>query len=131
MSDEVSNPFVAVLAIHDADEVSFWCCKHHHCLATLCYNRTNSHHQTSKDGTPSSDWNKLYIRGSSSQADRFILRFPKTKKQKHVLGGGPWFYGQSLFVMAAYDGLSDVTNFYIDFFPVWINIPSMPPSLMT
>ncbi|KAL6143671.1 hypothetical protein ACLB2K_054366 [Fragaria x ananassa] len=51
--------------------------------------------------------------------------------RKYVLGGGPWFYDRSLFVLALYDGLRDVPQVSISSFPVWIEILGLPPALKT
>ncbi|KAL6215001.1 hypothetical protein ACLB2K_014433 [Fragaria x ananassa] len=42
--------------------------------------------------------------------DKFVLRFTRADDRKQILSGGPWFYGQSQFVLAEYDGLQDCTS---------------------
>lgn len=48
-----------------------------------------------------------------------------------MLTGGPWFYGQSLFVMTDYDGLQVPICVLIEKFSVWVDIKGLPDALMT
>ncbi|KAL6183830.1 hypothetical protein ACLB2K_045240 [Fragaria x ananassa] len=57
--------------------------------------------------------------------------FTKADDWKNILTSSPWFYGQSMFVLAEYDGLEDVAFVPIDSFPVWVEIKGLPDVLMT
>ncbi|KAL6225857.1 hypothetical protein ACLB2K_004706 [Fragaria x ananassa] len=72
--------------------------------------------------------NRLQMR---AHGDRYILLFTKAEDERYLLGGGLWFYGRSLFVMAEYEGLHDVASVPIDSFPVWVEMLGLPPRLMT
>nr|XP_011470243.1 PREDICTED: uncharacterized protein LOC105353156 [Fragaria vesca subsp. vesca] len=66
-----------------------------------------------------------------AHGDRYILWFTMAEDERYLLGGGPWFYGRSLFVMAEYDGLHDAASVSIDSFPVWVEMLGLPSRLRT
>ncbi|KAL6225701.1 hypothetical protein ACLB2K_004550 [Fragaria x ananassa] len=72
-----------------------------------------------------------FKRKMRAREDRFVLRFTRADDRKHLLTGGPWFYGRSQFVLAEYDGLQDVASVSIESFPVWVDIKGFPDALWT
>ncbi len=66
-----------------------------------------------------------------AREDKFVLRFTRADDRKQILSGGLWFYGQSQFVLAEYDGLQDVASISIKSFLVWVDIKGLPDALMT
>ncbi|KAL6225855.1 hypothetical protein ACLB2K_004704 [Fragaria x ananassa] len=82
-------------------------------------------------GTLTSGWdlhNRLQMR---AREDCFVLHFTKANDRKNILTGGPWFYGRSLFFLAEYDGLEDVSFVPIVSFPIWVEIKGLLDALMT
>ncbi|KAL6142349.1 hypothetical protein ACLB2K_060631 [Fragaria x ananassa] len=124
MSDEVSQHFRSALAIHDGDSLSFSVMRsslapqQFFVVGRLLTLKCKIPDPKAVIGTLTSVWdlhNRLQMR---ARADRFVLHFTRADDRKIILTGGPWFYERSLFVLAEYDGLEDVTSVPIDSFPV-------------
>ncbi|KAL6214010.1 hypothetical protein ACLB2K_013448 [Fragaria x ananassa] len=71
---------------------------------------------------------KLQIR---SQGERYVLRFNDVESRKHIVEGGSWFYGKTMFALALYDGRKNVTLVLIKTISVWVEVFGLPPDLMT
>ena len=137
MSDEVAQRFSSVLALRDGGRLSSGAVRaapaptQFFAVGRLLTFKRKVPDPKAVIGTLSSVWdlqNRMQMR---AREDRFVLRFTRADDRKHLLTGGPWFYGRSQFVLAEYDGLQDVASVPIESFPVWVDIKGLPDALWT
>ncbi|KAL6138075.1 hypothetical protein ACLB2K_063361 [Fragaria x ananassa] len=137
MSDEVAQRFSSVLALRDGGRLSSGVVHaapaptQFFAVGRLLTFKRKVPDPKAVIGTLSSIWdlhNRMQMR---ARKDRFVLRFTRADDRKHLLTGGPWFYGRSQFVLAEYDGLQDVASVPIESFPVWVDIKGLPDALWT
>ncbi|KAL6129851.1 hypothetical protein ACLB2K_068233 [Fragaria x ananassa] len=126
MSDEVSQCFTSALAIHDGDSPSFSVMRsspapqQFFVVGRLLTLKRKIPDPKAVIGTLTSIWdlhNRLQMR---AKTDRFVLRFTRADDRTNIMTSDLWVYGRSMFVLAEYDGLEDVTSVLIDLFPVWV-----------
>ncbi|KAL6228377.1 hypothetical protein ACLB2K_002327 [Fragaria x ananassa] len=137
MLDKVSQCFAATLAISDGTQPTFGVAKAA-AAPTYCFDvgrllslGRRSPESSAVIGTLTSVWDLQNRLQMGAHGDRYILWFTMAEDERYLLGGGPWFYGRSLFVMAEYDGLHDAASVSIDSFPVWVEMLGLPSRLMT
>ncbi|KAL6220133.1 hypothetical protein ACLB2K_007890 [Fragaria x ananassa] len=137
MSDEVAQHFVTALAITVGDRPLNGAARvtaappHVFAVGRLLSLSRHKPDPRASIGTLTSVWdlqNRLQMRANG---DQYVMRFTKAEDKKMILGGGSWFFGRSLFVLAEYDGLHDVAVVSIVSFPVWVEIMGLPPRLFT
>ncbi|KAL6199720.1 hypothetical protein ACLB2K_029503 [Fragaria x ananassa] len=137
MSNEVAQRFSSVLALRDGGRLSFGVVRaapaptQFFAVGRLLTFKRKVPDPKAVIGTLSSVWdlqNRMQMR---AREDRFVLRFTRANDRKHLLTGGPWFYGRSQFVLAEYDGFQDVASVPIESFPVWVDIKGLPDALWT
>ncbi|KAL6223451.1 hypothetical protein ACLB2K_006838 [Fragaria x ananassa] len=137
MSDKVSLCFAATLAISDSAQPNFGASQaavalsYHFDVGRLLSLRRRTPESSVVIGTLTSVWDLQDRLQMRAYGDHYILRFTKAEDERYLLGGGLWFYGQSLFVMVEYNGLHDDTLVLIDSFLVWVEMLGLPPRLMT
>ncbi|KAL6191237.1 hypothetical protein ACLB2K_037628 [Fragaria x ananassa] len=137
MSDEVAQRFSFVLALRDGGRLSSGAMRaapaptQFFAVGRLLTFKRKVPDPKAVIGTLSSVWdlqNRMQMR---AREDRFVLRFTRADDRKHLLTGGPWFYGRSQFVLAEYDALQDVASVPIESVPVWVDIKGLPDALWT
>ncbi|KAL6192250.1 hypothetical protein ACLB2K_038635 [Fragaria x ananassa] len=101
MSDEVAQRFSSVLALCDGGRLSSGAVRaapaptQFFAVGRLLTFKRKVPDPKAVIGTLSSVWdlqNRMQMR---AREDRFVLRFTRADDRKHLLTGGPWFYGRS------------------------------------
>ncbi|KAL6194063.1 hypothetical protein ACLB2K_035147 [Fragaria x ananassa] len=138
MTDEVSTHFATTLTIReDSPAISDVISRTPAALApSFAIGRLLSMKKRLTDpkvvnGTLTSVWdlhNRLQVR---SVGDRYLLKLSRLEDRRHLIQGGPWFFGRSNFILSEYDGLSEVTTVPILSMPVWVKIFGLSPQLFT
>ncbi|XP_024200313.1 uncharacterized protein LOC112203606 [Rosa chinensis] len=59
----------------------------------------------------------------------FVFQFVREEDRNHYLHGGPWFYRNTMLLLAPYDGITNVDSIPLHSLELWITVRGLPLTL--
>ncbi|XP_024178364.1 uncharacterized protein LOC112184339 [Rosa chinensis] len=65
------------------------------------------------------------VRICEEEGGILVFQFKEQETKDHVLNGGPWFFNNSMLLLADYDGIQDLAEISLNSMEVWVAVKGL------